>query len=189
MIDDDLRELISFRDEVAAPDEATTRRVYARVTQHPDRLRSHSFPEKRRFSRRLAIALAAAAVAVVPPAVAFGGKLANLFQGTPPTPAVSTAYQTLNRVADKATRQGFAAKFPTADLGQLHGVIEITTSDGPEDLGPHRTIKAANAGSLTSQMTRPPRAASSATAPATPPRRPQHASSSTHSGSDPIRRC
>lgn len=133
MIDEDLQELVNFRNEISAPDEETTRRVYARVTQPRRARRSRSSALKRPRSRRLAVAFAAAVV-LVPPAVAFGGKLANLFQGAPPTPAVSTAYQTLNRVADEAVQKGFTAKLPQVDVSKIHGVIQIQTADGPEDL-------------------------------------------------------
>jgi len=37
-------------------------------------------------------------------------------------------------MADLATQKGFAAKFPQADVSKAHGVIEIQTADGPQDL-------------------------------------------------------
>ena len=37
-------------------------------------------------------------------------------------------------MADMATQQGFADKFPHADVSQAHGVLEVQTPDGPEDL-------------------------------------------------------
>ncbi len=37
-------------------------------------------------------------------------------------------------MADLPIRQGFAAKWPHSDVSKAHGVIEIETSDGPEDL-------------------------------------------------------
>lgn len=133
MIDEDLQELVDFRNEISAPDEETTRCVYARVTQQGRARPSRSRASNRQRSRRLAIAFAAAVV-LVPSAVAFGGRLANLFQGAPPTPAVSTAYQRLNRLADEAVQKGFAAALPQADVSKIHGVIRIQTADGPVEL-------------------------------------------------------
>jgi len=37
-------------------------------------------------------------------------------------------------MADKVVQQGFAAQWPHADVSKAHGVIEIQTPDGPEDL-------------------------------------------------------
>jgi hypothetical protein len=71
-------------------------------------------------------ALAGAGVAV---AAGFGA-----FEGTPPPPDVSTSFSQLNQLADQATQQGFAGEFPQADVSKAHGVIEVQTADGPEDL-------------------------------------------------------
>jgi hypothetical protein len=89
-----------------------------------------------RRSRRRYAALAAAVLAfvLVPTTVAFGHRIANLFQGTPAPPAVSSSFEENNRMADMATQQGFADKFPHADVSQAHGVLEVQTPDGPEDL-------------------------------------------------------
>ena len=89
-----------------------------------------------RRSRRRYAALAAAALALVlvPTAVSFGGRVVNIFQGTPAPPAVSSSFEANNRMADMATQQGFADKFPHADVSQAHGVLEVQTPDGPEDL-------------------------------------------------------
>lgn len=133
MIDDDLQELVDFRNAISSPDEETTRRVYARVTQRQHARRSRSAPLKRPRSRRLVIAFAAAVV-LVPPAVAFAGRLADLFQGAPPTPAVATFYQRLNRTADEAVKNGLTARLPQADVSKIHGVIQVETADGPVEL-------------------------------------------------------
>jgi hypothetical protein len=75
----------------------------------------------RRTRRRYGVvAVAIAALLLVPTSLALRG----LFHGTPAPPAV----------ADAMTRKGFADKFPRADVSQAHGVLEVQTSDGPEDL-------------------------------------------------------
>jgi hypothetical protein len=84
--------------------------------------------------RYAALAVAALALLLVPTAVALRGQIADLFQGTPAPPAVLTNFESNNRVADMATQRGFGAKFPHADVSQAHGVIEIQTADGPQDL-------------------------------------------------------
>jgi hypothetical protein len=89
----------------------------------------------RRTRRRYTLAAAvAAAVVVVPTGVALGGEIASLFQGTPAPPAVSTSFEANNRVADMATQKGFGDKFPHADVSRAHGVLEIQTPDGPEQV-------------------------------------------------------
>jgi hypothetical protein len=84
--------------------------------------------------RYAALAVAALALLLVPTAVALRGQIADLFQGTPAPPAVSTSLEANNEVADMATQKGFGDRFPHADVSQAHGVIEIQTADGPQDL-------------------------------------------------------
>ena len=84
--------------------------------------------------RYAALAVTALALLLVPTAVALRGEIADLFQGTPAPPAVSTSFEANNKVADMATQKGFGDKFPHADVSQAHGVIEIQTPDGPQDL-------------------------------------------------------
>jgi hypothetical protein len=84
--------------------------------------------------RYATLAVAALALLLVPTAVALRGQIADLFQGTPAPPAVSTSFEANNKVADMATQKGFGDKFPHADVSQAHGVIEIQTADGPQDL-------------------------------------------------------
>jgi hypothetical protein len=89
----------------------------------------------RRTRRRYAVAAAAAAaLLIVPTAVALRGEITSLFQGTPAPPDVSTSFESNNRMADMATQRGFGDRYPQADVSQAHGVIEIQTPDGPEDL-------------------------------------------------------
>jgi hypothetical protein len=110
-------------DELVAPFEARAD-GWADVLQRTHRTR-----------RRYAL-LGAALVALllVPTAVALRGQIANLFQGTPAPPSVSTSFESNNRIADMATQKGFGDRFPHADVSKAHGVIEVQTSEGPEDL-------------------------------------------------------
>jgi hypothetical protein len=84
--------------------------------------------------RYAALVVAALALLLVPTAVALRGQIADLFRGTPAPPAVSTSFEGFNRFADATIRAGFARQAPHADLSKAHGVIEIQTADGPQDL-------------------------------------------------------
>jgi hypothetical protein len=84
--------------------------------------------------RYAALAVAVLALLLVPTAVALRGQIADLFQGTPAPPAVSTSFEGFNRLPDAAIRDGFARQMPHADVSKAHGVIEVQTSDGPQDL-------------------------------------------------------
>jgi len=133
MIDHDLDLLAGFRSDVPLPDEETAERVYRRVTTTQLRRRV-LLPA--RFSRRTRVVLAAglAGLVLVPAAVAVGGKIAGMFEGTPAPPEVSTSFTAFNTMADLSTRQGFADNTPRADVSKAHGVVELQTADGPEDL-------------------------------------------------------
>jgi hypothetical protein len=134
MTGNDLQTLIDFRSEVAEPDQQTAKRIYTLATASPT-WRSRGARRVRHSGRsRLVLGLAAAVVVIVPTAVAFGGKLVDLFEGTPAPPKISTNFTALNRMADSAIRQGIAAKLPHTDVSKAHGVIEIQTPDGPQDL-------------------------------------------------------
>jgi len=88
-----------------------------------------------RTRRRYAlIAATVAALLLVPTAVALRGRIAELFQGTPAPPAVASSFEANNRVADLATQNGFYSGFPHAEVSQAHGVLEVETGDGHEDL-------------------------------------------------------
>jgi hypothetical protein len=84
--------------------------------------------------RYAALAIVALALLLVPTAVALRGQIADLFQGTPAPSTVSTSFEGINRVADMAIREGFSRRFSHADVSKAHGVIEIQTLDGPQDL-------------------------------------------------------
>ena len=83
--------------------------------------------------RRAVLGLAIAVTAFASAGVAVAAGL-GAFEGTPAPAAVTTSFTMLNRAADQATQQGFANAFPQADVSKAHGVIEIPTSAGPEDL-------------------------------------------------------
>jgi hypothetical protein len=89
-----------------------------------------------RTARRHYVLLAAAiaALLLVPTGVALRGQIADLFEGTPAPPAVLSSFEANNRRADFATQKGFGDRFPHADVSKAHGVLEVQTSDGPQDL-------------------------------------------------------
>lgn len=119
--------LTTFRSEVAETDRETTARIYALVTRSPRRLGGPHRP-------RLLLGLAAAALVLVPTAFAVGGKLVDLFEGTPAPPDISTTFSEFNSFPDPAVRDGIAWKWPQVDVSKAHGVIEVQTPDGPEDM-------------------------------------------------------
>jgi hypothetical protein len=85
----------------------------------------------RRLRPVLVAAVAVAALAGAGVAIAAG---LGVFEGTPAPPDVSASFSQLNRMPDAAVQQGIAAKWPQADVSKAHGVIEVQTPDGPEDL-------------------------------------------------------
>ncbi len=85
----------------------------------------------RRSRRRYTAVVAAVCALVLAPAA---WAITNAFEGTPAPPDVSNDFTNLNTMADLAVQQGIAAKWPHADVSQAHGVVEIQTADGPEDL-------------------------------------------------------
>jgi hypothetical protein len=76
-----------------------------------------------------AVALAALAGAGVAVAAGFGA-----FEGTPAPPEITSDLTVPKQIVAYATKQGFAQAFPQADVSHVHGVIEIQTADGPQDL-------------------------------------------------------
>jgi len=126
---DELEMLTEFRAGVPYPDEDTTARAFAIATT--DRA-SGRRPRSRR--RRLGFGLILAVLLCVPAAVALGERFTGFLAGTPAPPAVSDSFRTLNRMAGYSTQKGFAARVPRAVANKAHGVIEVATADGPEDL-------------------------------------------------------
>lgn len=138
MTDSTLKLLSDFRAEVAEPGEETARRIYALATAPAMRKQRETARPWYVRRSRLALVLAVAALLAVPTTVALGGRIVDLFQGTPAPAEISTNFAGFNRMADKmadfSTRQGFAMTMPHADVSKAHGVIEIDTPDGPQDL-------------------------------------------------------
>lgn len=75
------------------------------------------------------VVVALLACAGVGIAAAFGA-----FEGTPAPPDVTTNFAQLNQVAGSAVQRGFYLNLPQTDPSKAHGVLEIQTADGPEDL-------------------------------------------------------
>ena len=88
--------LTTFRSDVPEPDPETARRIYALATRSS---------RTRIPRRRLVLTVAVAALVLVPTAVAFGGKLADLFEGTPAPPS-RTEWRTrwCNRASPRSGR-------------------------------------------------------------------------------------
>ena len=122
--------LTTFRADVPEPDREAAMRIYAMATGSAGRRWRTGI----RLRPRLLAGVAAAALILVPTAVAFQGKLLDLFEGTPAPPDVSTSFTDFNQVPDDAVRDGFAQRFPHVDVAKAHGVIEVQTPDGPEDM-------------------------------------------------------
>ena len=118
-------------DELPMPDFADVLRRASRISIRPE-------PRKRPRDYRLwgARPVLAAAIVVGVLAGAGVGIAAGVgaFEGTPAPPDVSTNFTQLNKMADAAIQQGISATLPQVDASKAHGVIEIQTPDGPQDL-------------------------------------------------------
>jgi hypothetical protein len=79
----------------------------------------------------VAVALVVAALAGAGVAVAAG---LGAFEGTPAPPEITSDLNVPKQIIADATKQGMAQAFPQADVSRAHGVIEIQTPDGPQDL-------------------------------------------------------
>lgn len=86
-----------------------------------------------RRSRKPVVGAVVAAVALAGAGVAVAAGL-GAFEGTPAPPEITNDFVVPQQIVDAATKQGFARAFPQADVSRAHGVIEIQTPDGPEDL-------------------------------------------------------
>ena len=118
-------------DELPKPDFADVLRRASRISIRPE-------PRKHPRNYRLwgarpvlaaAVALVALAGAGVAVAAGFGA-----FEGTPAPPEITSALTIPKQIIADATKQGMAQAFPQADVSHAHGVIEIQTPDGPQDL-------------------------------------------------------
>src|ERR1041385_3132817 len=97
--------LRSFRSELAEADEQTAVRVYQRAItpvrrRHEARSASGLLLRRVGSHRRFVLAVVLAAFALVSAAVAVGGKILDLFEGTPAPPAVSESFAGWNKSAD-----------------------------------------------------------------------------------------
>ena len=131
MTTDDLQLLREFRAEIAAPSEETRRRIYSQATSGKKTRVGRLGKKPHRF-RPVVVTLAVVALlacAGVGIAAAFGA-----FDGTPAPPDVSNSFRTLNQLAGSAVQNGFYRNMPQTDASKAHGVLEIKTADGPEDL-------------------------------------------------------
>ncbi len=118
-------------DELPKPDFAGVHRRAAQMSTDPAPRRRPN--GHRRWSVRSVLA-AAAVIAVLAGAGVAIAAAVGAFEGTPAPADVSTNFEQLNRFADAAIQQGFSTKLPQTDASKAHGVVEIQTSDGPEDL-------------------------------------------------------
>jgi hypothetical protein len=86
----------------------------------------------RRTRRRYAVAVAlAAALVVVPTAIAFGGRLAGWFEGKPAPAGIREDFVKFNADMQVAPKSGFVRKAPQAIASRAHGVLALRTADGP----------------------------------------------------------
>jgi hypothetical protein len=130
--------LAALRGELPEPDAAAVGAAYTTLMAH---MAARARPRRRPVSRprsRVAVALAVAVLVVVPAAFAVGSRVLDAFTGTPPTPTVSARYSELNsmsQLADAgAIKHGFAQDAPVVDIDKAHGLVQVETSDGPEQL-------------------------------------------------------
>jgi hypothetical protein len=126
-MNDDVQLLREFRAEIPAPDEETRRTIHAYAT---GKAQSRS-QRSGRWRPVLVTAVAVAALAGAGVAVAAG---LGAFEGTPAPPEITSALTIPKQIIADATKQGMAQAFPQADVSHAHGVIEIQTPDGPQDL-------------------------------------------------------
>jgi hypothetical protein len=113
-------------------DELITRLAAANPVPHDGTLHVLEPARLRRSWRPvlgIAVALVALAGAGVAVAAGFGA-----FEGTPAPPEITSDLTVPKQIVADATKQGFAQAFPQADVSHAHGVIEIQTPDGPQDL-------------------------------------------------------
>lgn len=117
-------------DELPAPN-------FADVLGRAAQISTSRLPRTRREDyRRWLVRPALAAALVVGVLAGAGVGIAagfGAFDGTPAPPDVSATFAQQNKMADYAIQQGFA-RFAHVDVSKAHGVIEIQTPDGPQDL-------------------------------------------------------
>ena len=118
-------------DELPKPDFADVLRRASRISIRPE-------PRKHPRNYRLWGARPVLAAAVVVGVLAGAGVAVaaglGAFEGTPAPPEITSALTIPKQIIADATKQGMAQAFPQADVSHAHGVIEIQTPDGPQDL-------------------------------------------------------
>jgi len=80
--------------------------------------------------RYMAVVAAVAALIAVPATWA----AVNAFEGTPAPPDVSTNFSDFNNFRRVWIQHDMAISWPQVDVSKAHGVVEIQTADGPEQL-------------------------------------------------------
>jgi hypothetical protein len=85
----------------------------------------------RRARRRYTALVALVAALVLVPAA---WTAANAFEGTPPPPDVATNFSDFNQFRRIWIQHDMAISWPQVDVSKAHGVVEIQTADGPEQL-------------------------------------------------------
>lgn len=122
-----------LREQYPRPSAAATERARAAVMESTtDRLRP-ARPVKGRRRWRPALVGAAIVVVLAVAGIAIAAGF-GAFEGTPAPPDVSTGFKQLNQLAGTAVEKDFYLNFPQTDASKAHGVIEIQTADGPEDV-------------------------------------------------------
>jgi hypothetical protein len=90
----------------------------------------------RRDRRRLALIVAVlTALVIVPTALAFGGRLADWFEGKPAPASIRQDFVGFNadmqKMAVGTAKAGLVRKAPQAIAARAHGVLALETADGP----------------------------------------------------------
>lgn len=129
--------LAALRADAPEPDAAAVNAAYAEVMARvsPRRERHRMIPASR---SRVALVVVLGLLILVPTAFAVRGTVIDAFTGTPPTPTVTEQYSQLNALFDMSTadaaKRGFAQVAPHVDASKAHGLVQVQTSDGPEQL-------------------------------------------------------
>jgi hypothetical protein len=131
MTTDDLQLLREFRAKISAPSEETRRRIYAHATSGKNKRLSRFDPRPRGLRSVLATAATVAVVACAGLGIAAGF---GAFEGTPAPTEIANGFTLLNRVAGTDVQNGFYRNMPQTDASKAHGVLEVKTANGPEDL-------------------------------------------------------
>jgi hypothetical protein len=125
------RRAASKRQLLAVMDNEQRRRWHLVLPSIPPQYPRHR-PARHGFHRPVvAVALVVAALAGAGVAVAAG---LGAFEGTPAPPEITSDLTVPKQIVADAIKQGMAQAFPQADVSRAHGVIEIQTPDGPQDL-------------------------------------------------------